>query len=177
MSRGRFSPCAGYLIAAGALLFAAGACDGESRPRPSAPPGTSERAVVMSADQFQAGPVDSSRPPRAVSGAAPADNPFEGDRAALAEGKRLYSWFNCAGCHGSQGGGGIGPPLRDTVWIYGGAPANVFQSIAQGRPKGMPTFGHTIPDEQVWQIVSFVRSLSGDGRSEREGSETDSRSQ
>lgn len=176
MSRGRIARRFGYIAVAGGLL-SVGACDRDSEPRPSAPPSTSERSVVMSADQFQAGPVDSARPPRAVSGAAPAENPFEGDRAAWAEGKRLYTWFNCAGCHGSQGGGGIGPPLRDTVWIYGGAPANVFQSIAQGRPKGMPTFGHTIPDEQVWQIVSFVRSLSGDAPGGRSGEETDSRSQ
>lgn len=150
------------------------ACDRGRDPDAPAPPSTSERAVVMSADQFRAGPADSTRLPRSVSGASTAGNPLEGSREAWAEGKRLYAWFNCAGCHGSQGGGGIGPPLRDTVWIYGGTPASVFQSIAQGRPRGMPTFGHAIPDEQIWQIVTFVRSLSGDGPGGRTSKETDS---
>jgi cytochrome c oxidase cbb3-type subunit 3 len=69
--------------------------------------------------------------------------------------------FNCAGCHGARGGGGIGPPFADAEWIYGGEPQNVFQSVVQGRPAGMPAFGGQIPDEQVWKIVAFVRSLAG----------------
>jgi cytochrome c oxidase cbb3-type subunit 3 len=88
-------------------------------------------------------------------------NPYEGDQIALAEGERLYGWFNCAGCHGARGGGGIGPPFADAEWIYGGEPQNVFQSVVQGRPAGMPAFGGQIPDEQVWKIVAFVRSLAG----------------
>src|SRR5690606_27741419 len=38
-------------------------------------------------------------------------NPYEGDDRALAEGERLYGWMNCAGCHGVNGGGGLGPPF------------------------------------------------------------------
>jgi cytochrome c oxidase cbb3-type subunit 3 len=46
----------------------------------------------------------------------------------------------------------------DAEWRYGGDPAQVFQSIAQGRPNGMPSFGGHIPEDQVWQIVAYVRS-------------------
>lgn len=87
-------------------------------------------------------------------------NPFEGQKNVLAEGERYYGWFNCAGCHGGAGGGGIGPPLADKDWIYGGEPGHIFLSIVQGRPNGMPSFGGQIPDEQVWKIVAFVSSLS-----------------
>lgn len=90
----------------------------------------------------------------------PLRNPYEGNANAEADGRRYYGWFNCAGCHGGAGGGGIAPPLADTDWIYGGEPANIFQSIVQGRPNGMPSFGGQIPDDQIWKIVVHVRSLS-----------------
>jgi cytochrome c oxidase cbb3-type subunit 3 len=78
----------------------------------------------------------------------------------VSEGKRLYSQYNCAGCH-FNGGGGIGPALMDEKWIYGDAPINIFATIVEGRPNGMPSFREKIPDQQVWQIVAYVRSLSG----------------
>jgi cytochrome c oxidase cbb3-type subunit 3 len=78
----------------------------------------------------------------------------------LSEGKRLFSWFNCVGCH-AHGGGAIGPPLMDNKWIYGSDPANIFATIVEGRPNGMPSFRGKIPEYQVWQLVAYVRSLSG----------------
>jgi cytochrome c oxidase cbb3-type subunit III len=33
----------------------------------------------------------------------PVRNPLEGDEAALADGKRLYNYFNCSGCHAAAG--------------------------------------------------------------------------
>jgi cytochrome c oxidase cbb3-type subunit III len=60
-----------------------------------------------------------------------------------------------------MGGGGIGPPLMDAGWRYGGDPASIFASIMQGRPQGMPSFGGHIPEDQAWQIVAYVRSMSG----------------
>src|SRR5689334_47998 len=53
-------------------------------------------------------------------------NPYEGNYDAMNQGKRLFSWYNCAGCHSSGGGGGIGPPLIDSFWIYGNKPGNIF---------------------------------------------------
>jgi cytochrome c oxidase cbb3-type subunit 3 len=78
----------------------------------------------------------------------------------IAEGKRLFQWFNCTGCH-AQGGGSIGPALMDDKWIYGSEPANIRESIIEGRPNGMPSFRNKIPDAQVWQLVAYVRSMSG----------------
>jgi len=85
--------------------------------------------------------------------------PLERDAVAVAEGKRLYGWYNCSGCH-FQGGGGIGPPLMDDEWIYGSDPENVYRAIVEGRPNGMPSYGGRIPEEHAWQIVAYVRSLS-----------------
>lgn len=90
-------------------------------------------------------------------------NPYAGDPGAEAEGKRLYTWMNCAGCH-FEGGGGIGPPLMDDDWIYGGNPAQIYDSIASGRANGMPTFGDKLAAQQIWQIVTYVETLNVDGR-------------
>lgn len=92
------------------------------------------------------------------------DNPFEGDADGMDEGRRLYAWMNCLGCHGELGGGGIGPPLADADWIYGGSPAVIYQSIMQGRPNGMPTYQHHLTPQSAWRITAYVRSLSEDAR-------------
>ena len=88
-------------------------------------------------------------------------SPYEVNAYGLAEGKRLYGAYNCSGCHAVAGGGAIGPALMDDKWIYGSHPDQIFSSIAQGRPDGMPSFGGHIPDQQIWQLVGYVQSLSG----------------
>lgn len=86
--------------------------------------------------------------------------PYEYNAYAIAEGKRLFTWYNCQGCH-ANGGGGMGPPLMDERWIYGEDPENIYATILEGRPNGMPSFRGKIPDNQVWQLVAYVQSLSG----------------
>lgn len=87
--------------------------------------------------------------------------PYEYNAYAVSQGKQLYEWFNCSGCH-AHGGGAIGPPLMDAKWIYGSDPANIYATIVQGRPNGMPSFRGRIPERQVWQLVAYVRSMSGE---------------
>jgi cytochrome c oxidase cbb3-type subunit 3 len=87
-------------------------------------------------------------------------NDYEENAYALSEGKRLFSAYNCNGCH-AQGGGGMGPPLMDERWIYGGKPEQVYSTIVEGRPNGMPSFRQKVPDFQVWQLAAYVRSMSG----------------
>jgi len=85
---------------------------------------------------------------------------FEGNAYHLSEGKRLFDWFNCSGCH-ANGGGGMGPALMDDKWIYGGSIESIHATIRDGRPNGMPSFRDRIPDDQIWELAAFVRSLSG----------------
>ena len=87
-------------------------------------------------------------------------NPYEGNAYAISQGQQLFEQYNCSGCH-FHGGGGIGPPLMDAEWIYGSTPANIYESIVEGRPNGMPSFGGRIPDNQIWQLVTYVRSVGG----------------
>jgi cytochrome c oxidase cbb3-type subunit 3 len=86
-------------------------------------------------------------------------NPYQGDPQALNDGRRLFTEFNCSGCHGDHGGGGMGPSLRDPDWIYGGYADSVFDSIAQGRGKGMPAWGTRLPEDQIWKLALYVKSL------------------
>jgi cytochrome c oxidase cbb3-type subunit 3 len=97
--------------------------------------------------------------PRAL-GASALRNRYEGNAWAVSQGQTLFDQYNCSGCH-FHGGGGIGPPLMDADWIYGSSPANIYISISEGRPNGMPSFGGHIPDYQVWQLVTYVRALGG----------------
>jgi cytochrome c oxidase cbb3-type subunit 3 len=88
------------------------------------------------------------------------DAPSQENAYSIAEGKRLFTFYNCSGCH-ANGGGGMGVPLIDDVWIYGYEPENIFSTITEGRPNGMPSWGSKIPRYQIWQLVSYVRSMSG----------------
>ncbi len=86
-------------------------------------------------------------------------NPYEGNEVALREGRQLFVWMNCSGCHGGHGGGGMGPSLRDPVWIYGSADARIFDSIAHGRAHGMPAWGVKLPEDQIWKLVTYIKSM------------------
>lgn len=129
-----------------AILFAAlaVAC-GKS---PSAAP-EGERSVVRQA----VGPVPG------IGDLTPAPNPLGNGRDVTAAGRRLFVQYNCSGCHGGHGGGGMGPSLRDEDWIYGRDPAKIFNSIAEGRAHGMPAWGTRLPDDQIWALVAYIKSM------------------
>jgi cytochrome c oxidase cbb3-type subunit 3 len=86
-------------------------------------------------------------------------NPFERDPQATTVGSQLYHSYNCIDCHGMDGSGAMGPSLADGRWRFGGSPSQVFESIYQGRPEGMPAWGGRISDSDVWRLVAYVRSL------------------
>ncbi len=132
------------------LVLALVSCEREQR-QFRIPPWAADRTKAGHAAALASG---SAQPATLIPG------PYAENAYAIAEGQRLYRWFNCAGCH-FRGGGGIGPPLMDEQWIYGSAPANIFATIVEGRPNGMPSFRGRLPDYQIWQLVAYVRSLNG----------------
>ena len=81
---------------------------------------------------------------RAAAGGPERQDSIEGNPQAIADGERLFDWYNCSGCH-FHGGGGMGPALMDQQWIYGGALDQIYASIVQGRPNGMPSWGRKDP--------------------------------
>jgi cytochrome c oxidase cbb3-type subunit 3 len=96
-------------------------------------------------------------------GAPPPQDPigtrFEGNKLAIAAGKELFGQMNCTGCH-FNGGGGIGPALMSGHWRYGGRIDQIYASIAQGRPNGMPTWQDTLVPSMMWNLAAYVKSLS-----------------
>jgi mono/diheme cytochrome c family protein len=109
--------------------------------------------LVAHPDNIQAG-LPAQHPLRALA------NPREHDPRAIEEGKQLFVSYNCADCHGGEGSGGMGPSLQDGRWHFGGSPGEVYESISEGRPDGMPSWGGRINDAQIWALVAYVRTLS-----------------
>ena len=90
-------------------------------------------------------------------------NPFEGNADAVATGAKLYVAYNCVDCHGADGSGAMAPAFSDGRWHFGGSASEVYESIFEGRPDGMPAWGGLIDDASIWRLVSYVRSLQ-DGK-------------
>jgi cytochrome c oxidase cbb3-type subunit 3 len=138
------------ILVAGVLAFAALSCaaraDDPTRPTPE--PG------ALSVATTQLFPGGGSPPPP-----DPRDPLYEGNPRAIADGARLFDWYNCSGCH-FHGAGGMGPSLMDSQWRYGGSLDQIHATLVQGRPNGMPSWAGKIPDQQLWEISAYVRSLS-----------------
>ncbi|MEQ1586287.1 MAG: cytochrome c [Cyclobacteriaceae bacterium] len=93
-------------------------------------------------------------------------NPVKSDAESIKAGKTLWT-KHCQSCHGKTGlGDGTKAAQLDTeVGDLTTADAqkqsdgSLFYKILEGRDE-MPTFKKKIPDEEeIWQVVNFVRSL------------------
>ena len=141
----------GHLILLALLVTATASCKREERDS-RAQPAADESNVQATVSGLRPG---GQPPPPSPEHERYTENAFQ-----TGEGKRLFAWFNCSGCH-ANGGGGMGPPLMDDRWIYGSEPQNIYATIVEGRPNGMPSFRGKVPDSQVWQLVAYVRALGG----------------
>lgn len=151
--------CLGTLCALGALS----GCERERRdfspPQGKAVAPATRQSPIQPAQPMPPNPPASTH----ADGTGLPDTPYtiEGNAYAVSQGKRLYRWYNCSACHAPGGGGDWGPALSDDKWRYGSRPEDIFRSISEGRPEGMPSFGGHVPQDQIWQLVAYVRSLSG----------------
>ena len=85
---------------------------------------------------------------------------YDNNANAISTGQQLFTQMNCVGCH-SHGGGGMGPPLMDDEWRYGGRIDQIATTIAEGRPNGMPAWRGKLTEDQIYDLAAYVRSLSG----------------
>lgn len=115
------------------------------------------RFVVSSAAIVLAGAFAWSRPQGAEPGAS-LQVP-----STQSEGARLFVAYNCADCHGADGVGLMAPSLQDGRWRFGGSEEEVYRSIADGRPEGMPRWGRMIPENHIRTLAAYVRTLD-DGK-------------
>jgi len=92
-------------------------------------------------------------------------------RYATAGGAAVFR-NHCSQCHGAGGQGAIGgyPNLLDDAWLWGGTVEAIHQTIVHGiryeddpdtRFSQMPAYGDILSDEEIDQLVQYVRSLSG----------------
>ena len=147
-----FVTCALLAVAIPLLVMAMGLMDMSA----SAKPGLLERTIAPWA-------FDNSMAKRA----SDAKNPLANDPSAMAPGMALYR-ENCVPCHGAPHvnaaklAAGLNPPapyleIEDTQSLSDG---ELFWIIKNGiRMTGMPAFGPTRNDNEIWHIVSFVRHL------------------
>jgi glucose/arabinose dehydrogenase len=90
-------------------------------------------------------------------------NPYAGNSDAATAGKGFYA-KNCASCHGASGQGtGSVPPLKQGS-IRSAKPGEVFWFITQGDVSaGMPAW-ESLPEQQRWQIVTYIKALGNPGQ-------------
>jgi cytochrome c oxidase cbb3-type subunit 3 len=84
------------------------------------------------------------------------------DNALAAEGKQKFE-TNCAACHMADGTGNIAmgaPNLTDEIWLYGGSPRAIKETIVKGRNGVMPAHAEFLGEAKVHILAAYVYSLS-----------------
>lgn len=136
-----------FRVSLAALALLAAGCDREERdPRGQPLPETGPLASAV---------LGSRKDPRA--------DDYMNNAFHVSQGQLYFSWMNCIGCH-ANGGGGMGPPLLDHEWRYGSSMASIVETIASGRPNGMPSYAGKLTPQQIWQLAAYVRTLSARDR-------------
>jgi cytochrome c oxidase cbb3-type subunit III len=160
-----FVPNKSY-IAAVALLAAGAAATSIAVESATAEQGYTKPGPAMAADADGPSPATLLQVP--VSGLTPGavkvrpvvKVPVLSDPKAAQRGMKYFASFNCVGCHMGNGGGGMGPALSNHAFIYGSKPENIYLSIYQGRPHGMPAWGTVLPNDAIWDLVAYIENLS-----------------
>jgi cbb3-type cytochrome c oxidase subunit III len=66
---------------------------------------------------------------------------------------------HCKMCHGAEAKGDIGPDLTDEEWKYGGSDSDIYTTVSNGRPGGMPGWGNKLGEEEIRNVIAYIRSL------------------
>lgn len=93
----------------------------------------------------------------AASESAATPGKYSGQPAAIAEGSTVYA-ESCAACHNADATGGIGTDLTGTL-KYGSTPEDLYESVANGRPNGMPPFLQQIGKDRIYKLVAYLESV------------------
>jgi mono/diheme cytochrome c family protein len=85
-------------------------------------------------------------------------NPYDSEANAVAAGAKLFRQ-NCSNCHGSEGMGQQNRPNLHSERIRSATPGELEWLLKNGSMKnGMPSWSR-LPEQQRWQIVSYLKSL------------------
>ncbi len=100
------------------------------------------------------------------------------ERGEPQRGQQLYRHY-CAACHGIEGTGtgrnapylermGRAPRDHTDVWYMNRlSDAELYRAISEGKrrdgePPFMPWWGYTLTEQDIWNLVAFIRSLAKD---------------
>ncbi len=89
----------------------------------------------------------------------PTKNPLEGNAQAISNGAAMFR-NRCAGCHGPDARGYLGPDLTG-FWASGGTDDRMFDIVRRGVP-GTEMIGadpQRVLDKDIWQTLAYVRTL------------------
>ena len=139
----------------------------------TAPPATTSAAPAAG----PAAPAPGTRPTAGATGPAAALlNPVPATPLSTAAGKAAYD-ATCAACHGDRAEGAIGakrtisiieeqngkqpPDLTDAQWDHGSSDGEIYTVLKKGLPPTMmPGFDGAVSDENLWNIVNYLRTLA-----------------
>jgi cytochrome c-L len=148
--------------------MAAGAAAGLGLVASGFVPGSLAAAVAFRHIAFGTALDTTPRPGEAVTEAVTrfhetGQNPYVGDAAAVADGKRLYEAW-CQSCHMPDGSGRIGPSLVGSQHIYERAATDVglFEAVFGGALGAMQSFRDRMTQDEILRLNAYVRRLRGD---------------
>jgi len=108
----------------------------------------------------------------AAPAAAALKNPVPSNAASITAGAAAYKKY-CAFCHGTaaKGDGPLAPKdsdppdLTDATWAHGSTDGEIFTVMANGTGPNskMIAFKGKIPDQDMWHIINYLRSLGPKG--------------
>ena len=73
-------------------------------------------------------------------------------------GRAIFVRDNCSGCHGNDGGGGMGPNLREDQ----PNDDEVRDAVLNGTPTGMPSFRGLLGNRDVEHLIEYLDTLEDD---------------
>jgi cytochrome c oxidase cbb3-type subunit III len=99
----------------------------------------------------------------------PSANPVTYTPSSITRGKTVFLQ-NCQSCHDEDGRArsaavAIAADLTEPDrWKFGTGDSQVFTTIKNGAADAMPPFGADLKDEQIWDVVNFIRSIGPESK-------------
>jgi cytochrome c oxidase cbb3-type subunit 3 len=89
----------------------------------------------------------------------PTKNPLEGNALAISNGAAMFR-NRCAGCHGPDAHGYLGPDLTG-FWGAGGTDDRMFDIVRRGVPgtEMIAADPQRVLDKDIWQVLAYIRTL------------------
>jgi mono/diheme cytochrome c family protein len=115
--------------------------------------------IIMTSASFAAVPD-----PLSAADAKTLKSPTPYSKTSIDKGKRLFLQ-NCTGCHGDDGKAELAVIAEATNltepkgYKDGTTEGELFRNIRDGAGTQMPPFKDTLNEQQIWDLVNFVRSL------------------